>query len=69
MVDNVSGATFTSNAIKNAVKNALTEAGVDVGTLAAAPEKAKDQQIADEASVAAPFTGVRLMEFPARRTM
>ena len=50
-VDNVSGATFTSNAIKNAVKNALTEAGVDVGTLAAAPEKAKDQQIADEASV------------------
>lgn len=40
-VDNVSGATFTSNAIKNAVKNALTEAGVDVGTLAAAPEKAE----------------------------
>ena len=28
-VDNVSGATFTSNAIKNAVKNALTEAIAD----------------------------------------
>lgn len=51
-VDNVSGATFTSNAIKNAVKNALTEAGVDVGTLAAAPEKAEGSAgIADEASV------------------
>ena len=44
-VDGISGATFTSAAIKGAVKDALTQAGADIDEWSAAPEKPAPEEI------------------------
>ena len=54
-VDGVTGATVTSDAIKNAIRNALEGAGVSVAAfevVAAAPESAKEPDIAYDADIA-----------------
>ena len=49
LVDGISGATVTSDAIKNAVKEAIEEAGMDVSVFEAEPETEEAVEKADEA--------------------
>ena len=48
-VDDVSGATVSSNAIKDAVKQALEDAGIDPAAFDRAPAEASEEEAAEEA--------------------